>query len=358
MKKVFKIIILVIVLTLLICISVSIYKLNVYTEEKVEKILSLGNAIKSNNYYYEINRYVDNDSGTSECIFNYKKYFLNNSIYEINTFTENEVENFEIIYDYPNKTEYVIGEKTINCNKNVDFSNSLFKEYFDYKMDLSKKDKLLSNAFQYDGKEMVDGNKCIKIEIFKTENGVYYRNDYYISEKEGLILKKDFYSGQSYDELSLNQTETYTHKYEIVKESDIKEFNIENYPDYDYYEVDISNINETETLFNNIDVNYDPETISNKSIKVIINDLNEPQSDSFEIDNVKVEKNYENSEKENKSTDEEKLNGKFKNEMVIDWYEQYGELENGRYTLTFDLVMNITDNTSLRKEYSVEFEIK
>lgn len=358
MKKIFLSIVILVVVGLMVCISMSIYRLNVYTIEKVDKLLEKGKQIKSNNYYYEINRYDIAENDGRKCIYNYKKYFIDNNYYEINTDLENENDSFEVIYDYANKSEYVIGKNAINCNKNVDIADKLYSEYYDYKLDISKLDPLCNNAFEYYGKKYVDGEKCLIIGLSKNEYGIHYKNFYYINEKTGLIQEKDLYSGSSYENLKMYRVEKYVHKYDIVKETDIKTFNIDNYSNYDYYEVDISNIDDVESLFNNVDVTYDPDTISAKDIKLIVSDLNEPQVESFEISDIVITKNDGKKSELPENEEYEKLKETFKNEIKISWLKQYGELEKGRYVISFNLVMNRTESTSLSKNYSIEFEIK
>ena len=73
MKKIFLCIIILVMIGLMICISMSIYRLNVYTIEKVDKLLEIGKQIKSNNYYYEINRIdvAEDGENTKESIVSF-----------------------------------------------------------------------------------------------------------------------------------------------------------------------------------------------------------------------------------------------------------------------------------------------
>lgn len=358
MKKIFLCIIILVMIGLMICISMSIYRLNVYTIEKVDKLLEIGKQIKSNNYYYEINRFDVAEDGERKCISNYKKYNIDNNYYEINTDLENENDSFEVIYDYANKSEYVISKSAINCNKNVNIAEKYYNEYYDYKLDISKLDPMYKNAFEYYGKDEIDGERCIIIGLAKNEYGIHYKNFYYINENTGLIQEKDLYSGSSYENLELDRVEKYVHKYDIVKETDIKTFSIDNYSNFDYYEVDVSSIDDIETLFNNIDVTYDSETVTSKDIKLIVSDLNEPKAESFEISNIVIAKNDADRKELVENEGFERLKETFNNEIKISWLKQYGELEKGKYLLNFDLVMNRTESTSIEKSYSVEFEIK
>lgn len=89
--------------------------------------------------------------------------------------------------------------------------------------------------YKYCGKEKINGNNCIKVSFKEVYDNKIYLDYYYIDLKTNLILKEEAYNGTSIMNLKKTSTYTYEYYFDVVKDEDILSFDINNYPDYQYY---------------------------------------------------------------------------------------------------------------------------
>ena len=89
-------------------------------------------------------------------------------------------------------------------------------------------------TYQYHGKRTVDGKRCIKVSLTKEYSNQVTRIYYYIDLDDNNIIKYEEYTGSDLDHLKKSFTETYRYDYNIVTYKNILNFDMSNYPGYDY----------------------------------------------------------------------------------------------------------------------------
>ncbi len=90
--------------------------------------------------------------------------------------------------------------------------------------------------YKYCGKENMEGKKCIKISFTDKKENEINIDYYYIDIESNLIIKFQSYSGENIKELELIRTITWEYQFDVVKDSDIKKFDINDYPGYEIHE--------------------------------------------------------------------------------------------------------------------------
>ena len=231
MKK--KIIICLVILAVLIIIGFLVYRNSNYCVDKIKEILNSGKT--STNMHVSIEQTNLNDG---------KKYYLDlyrkdNLFYIIGKNDESEVEQ-EILYNEKDEKTLTI----LHEQKEIINSNQIENNISTYIFDSGKSNflMLLDNTkgikYKYHGKENVNGKECLKVSLIDEKNEEKKSQNYYYIDLENNnnVIKYEYYEGESINELNKKHEELYTYSYDTVTDDDILQFDINNYPDYKYYE--------------------------------------------------------------------------------------------------------------------------
>ncbi len=180
------------------------YYTDIYIKDNIRK-----------SYFKRETSSLDIDNIDAICIYENQKTTDINNIHKIIT-----ISNTENSYDLyiPNK---------------YSFFNSVERHGLDENLGI----------YKYCGKKDIEGKKCIKISFTdKNENDIYI-DYYYIDIESNLIIKFESYSGKNIKELKLIKTITWEYQFNVVKDSDVKKFDINDYQGYEIYEFQNENLN-------------------------------------------------------------------------------------------------------------------
>lgn len=89
-------------------------------------------------------------------------------------------------------------------------------------------------VFEYLGIETFNNLDCLKVSL--TDNYIDYQDVdiYYIDLNTNLIIKNEYYTSKDNDTLVKMHTEVNTFEFNTVTDADVKQFNLDNYPEYSY----------------------------------------------------------------------------------------------------------------------------
>lgn len=191
---------------------------------KVTELFNRKNDVPDNVYIKE--EYTNNAGTTIEEI--YKK----GKITYVKDYTE--VAKDDIIFDYE-KMEYICVHEDGFNNKNIDMRTideneegytNIVDDYF-YGMSEELRDS--EKEYKYYGKENIDGIDCIRFSLYDKDSG--YLTNYYIDTEKRALYKEE--TGIYYnDKYTFSSSTKYTFSENTVKDEDILQFDINNYPDY------------------------------------------------------------------------------------------------------------------------------
>lgn len=217
-------------LILILLFSYKFYEKNMYSLEKIEKILNSvklpekfkakESVLNSSNEIIDITDYYKNDKG----IYIYQKNPLNETI--------------EQIYNFENKNSI-----TINHSEKVITDNPIDESHINFEMlgantFFTLADSVKNNLYKYtyNGKSSINGKKCIKVSFVNDNIDKINKYIFYIDISNKYILKSETYIGNNLNTLQKEYTNSY--EYSIYEENNndiIVNFNIENYSDYQYW---------------------------------------------------------------------------------------------------------------------------
>ncbi len=228
-----KIVYLISIITILIFVLVCYQKLFFYTLDEVSAML---NSVKlSKNVYIRQNDYTDD---YTSCTDIYIKDDIKNTYYRRKSFSSN--------IDNSNFLSICEAQKLIdidNMNKTV----TIFNVEKNYDMYIPNKYSFFNSVeqhglyehlgiYKYCGKENIDGKKCIKISFTDNNENSINIDYYYIDIESNLIIKFQSYVGENIKELKLTKTIIWEYRFDVVTDSDIVRFDVNNYQDYEFYE--------------------------------------------------------------------------------------------------------------------------
>lgn len=121
-------------------------------------------------------------------------------------------------------------------------TKNIFKTKQDRKIEASGIDEFssfvaLNPTYKYHGKEKINNDKCIKISFLVENFDNVEQNYYYISVADNHIVKIENYRGTTKNDMSLMSSTVYEYTYGTVLDSDILDFDQNNYMGYEYNEI-------------------------------------------------------------------------------------------------------------------------
>lgn len=217
-----------IIFLLIIIISFFIVKNDFeYSSLEMSALIDKSNEIPNNIYIKE--ETIGENLGM-EIHEIYEIYVKDDIIY---TKTVNSSYQTECIYNFKDKTEIYIHsseeEKSIfvsSIHGNVK-RNPLTEILIGFSRNL----KCTQDKYKYLGKENFENKECIKFSLTDDDS----QKVYYVDSKDNTVV-----CIKNYRELYGNITTTYTYSYGTVADDDILNFDISNYPDYEYTDLDIN----------------------------------------------------------------------------------------------------------------------
>lgn len=241
--KKFLIVILIVIIAIIIAIMY-IYQKSIYTLDDICQMLN--SAEFSNNFaqLLDSKKIPENLKITIYSYSNYDHSNFSNTTYILNNTIYRNAESNEYIINYQDATVIEID----HMNKNI-FERSLTPQYLNqyiYWWNSHEKSSFLSevewdgindtiDSYKYCGKETIKGKECIKVSMTnKTSDGITI-NYYYIDLETNLIIKYETFSGINKIFLRNYGTTIIDYDFNSVTENDILQFDINNYPDYEYY---------------------------------------------------------------------------------------------------------------------------
>lgn len=216
---------LVVLFLLIIAISVFIVKSYFeYSLLEMSALIDKSNEIPNNIYIRE--ETIDEDLGTDEKEI-YEIYVKDDIIYTkyIQSTTQQE-----IIYNYKDKSQITIycSEETKNIYKSSINGNGKRNPLTEILIGFSRDLKSTQDKYKYHGKEKFEGKECIKFSLTNDD----LQKVYYIDIKDNTVVCVKYYR-----KIFGNRTTTYTYSYGTVTDDDILNFDISNYPNYEYNEL-------------------------------------------------------------------------------------------------------------------------
>lgn len=236
MKKI-KIILILFIFTIIVLILGSIILPKyIYTLDKVSYMLNSA-TIPKNVYIHEY-FYI------SDCTTYMDIYVKDNTEYYYQKTISNNPNiddyNIDMIGIYEGTKDITISntDKKISVH-NIENNSSILKNPYKNSFFISVEQHGLYEhlgIYKYCGKGKVNGKKCIKVSMTDNYEDKINIDYYYIDLETNLILKEESYSGYDIKQLELNRINIYEYYFNSVTDSDIPEFDIKNYPDYEYIE--------------------------------------------------------------------------------------------------------------------------
>lgn len=230
-KRVIFIFIVIIIISILLCLYYlkSIY----YTLDDVSAMLN--SAKLPQNVYIKECEYTDEYTYSTDI-------YIKDNIMNMYNIRESSSENIVdinslIIYENQKVLDIDNINKIItvsNVEKNYDIYNPDKYSFFNSVQQHGLYEHL--GIYKYCGKENIDGKKCIKVSFTDNDENSIHVDYYYIDIESNLIIQVKSYSGSNIKELQLIKTKTWEYKFDVVTDSDIIKFDINNYPDYEYNE--------------------------------------------------------------------------------------------------------------------------
>lgn len=216
MKKYLKIIVpIILIVILLICF----YLKYQHSLVKMAGLIDKKNDIPDNVYLKK--EFINNVGIITEEIYKKDKIIYNKHY--------TDAENEDIIWDFEKKQIILINHTP---TKNISFYNiegeGLTNPINEYFYGISEELRNSEKKYKYYGKENIDGKECIKFSLTDDEGYIMY---YYIDIQKKVLYKIEY--GLNYDnQYTFFYSEKYTYSENTVKNEDILEFDISNYPDY------------------------------------------------------------------------------------------------------------------------------
>lgn len=228
-KKKKLILIIIIALLIIIALAFYIYKNSIYSLEKVESLL---NAEKEATNLHIKSEYLY-EEGEEERIAYVDEYIKDNIIYAVTKNYLSQVlaetlanmENSELITIL--HSEKVITSNIISENENA--SELHGNETFFILVGKNAK-------YKCHGKEDINEKKCLKVSLTMEYSDKIEKNYFYINLEDNYIVKHEIYEESNENELEKIYDVMYSYSYNTVTDNDILNFDISNYPDYEYFE--------------------------------------------------------------------------------------------------------------------------
>lgn len=219
-KKIIIIVIIVFVIAVAL-LTFYIYSKNTYSFQDVQSLLN--STKKTSNIHVKTEETVKNITTYTDV------YIKDNAGY---TIVHDEDGNIlsEAFYDLQNSnlTTIVHSEKSIISisDENHEISiPSINNNFFTVSQ---------SAKFKYMGKEYINEKQCIKVCLTSESFDQASKNYYYIDLEDNRIIKCEQYNGNNLNELEKEYEIIYRYSYDDVLDSDIKSFDVNDYPNYDY----------------------------------------------------------------------------------------------------------------------------
>lgn len=236
MNKNMKLILVVLTILILAVIIIAGVKFITKPEYTAEEALNLIDPKISDNMYLKIETHTtikDDENiipdSTEEFYIKDKKGYKKFS-------TPDEIMQ-EFFFDFENNEQ----RNVFHYKKEINFfeMNSLNNpsEIISSSLDFHKNNlEDAKDTYEYCGKEIIDGKKCIKVSVQYEEDKFLEINEksksyFYIDIENKSIIKEDIYIING-NELELLGTITVTYLYDTVQDDDILKFDSNNYPGY------------------------------------------------------------------------------------------------------------------------------
>lgn len=213
MKRNVKVVILILLFIMVIIILRNIVNKPDYSKEE---IISMLNIKVTENMYFKFERIYE-DKKTSNIIEMYAK---DDKLYK----HEKSIDiDQEFLFDFENKTEKIVDNKTktFHIYPTDDSMNPLIIKLNSTK-ELLEKSK---EKYKYYGKELVEEKECIKFSLSNKN----IETIYYLDVDNSCIIKIEYY-----DNMKKKSEDLFTYTYDIVTDENISDFDINNYPDYEF----------------------------------------------------------------------------------------------------------------------------
>lgn len=232
MKKV-SMIFLIFTVTILIFSFIYYQKITYYTLDEVSAML---NSVKlPKNVYIKEYEYTDDYTYYTDI---YIKENISNTYHKRESSSTN-IDNINSLSIYENQKlvdiNYINKVVTIsNVDKNYDMYIPNKYSFFNSVEQHGLYEQL--GIYKYCGKENINGKKCIKISFIDNNENNIHIDYYYIDIESNFIIQVQSYSGENIKKLNLIKTITWEYQFDVVKDSNIVQFDINDYQDYEYYE--------------------------------------------------------------------------------------------------------------------------
>lgn len=231
-KKLLVIFFLIIIIILILIVVKSYLDYSLY---EISDLIDRSNEIPNNIY---IKEEIHDELWAPEEKTTYEIYVKNDTIYTkeiyLNQLKEDFI-NYESIWNYKDKKQIHIN----NISKEIDVfliqGNGKENPLTDILIGFSRNLKNTQDNYKYYGKEKINGKKYIKFSLTDEENKL--QKIYYIDIDDKTVAKIEFYK-KTDDKFHLWSTSTYTYNYGTVTDNDILDFDINNYPDYKYNQLE------------------------------------------------------------------------------------------------------------------------
>ena len=215
----------VIFITVIVLILFKLCIYGIYSVDRIEKLL---NSIElPKNVYIKTSYYNNEDK-----IIGVSNLYENGNIIYI--FQENDCGDVvEQIYNLDSSIHITIdhSQKSIT-NTVINEKVELKPEGIDNFAILKKTNK----QYRYNGKEYIDGKKCIKISFTNQDTNSIGITYFYISIEDKYIIKTEYYEGSSLNSLNKISSQKFEYLFNTVTDKDILSFDIEKYKDYQYFD--------------------------------------------------------------------------------------------------------------------------
>ncbi len=187
------------------------------------------------------NVYIREYECTNEYTYRIDKYIKDSiiNIYNIRESFSTNIDNINSLIICKNQKlidiNYINKIVTIsNCEENYDMYIPNKYSFFNSVEQHGLYEHL--GIYKYCGKENINGKKCIKISFTDNNENSIHIDYYYIDIESNLIIQVQSYSGDNIKELKLIKTINWEYQFDVVTDSDIVQFDINDYQDYEYYE--------------------------------------------------------------------------------------------------------------------------
>lgn len=232
MKKV-RVIFLIFTVTILIFSFICYQKITYYTLDEVSAMLNSVNLPK--NVYIKEYEYTDDYTYYTDI---YIKENISNTYHKRESSSTN-IDNINSLNIYENQKlvdiNYINKVLTIsNVDENYDMYIPNKYSFFNSVEQHGLYEQL--GIYKYCGKENINGKKCIKISFTDNNENNIHVDYYYIDIESNFIIQVQSYSGENIKKLKLIKTITWEYQFDVVKDSDIVQFDINDYQDYEFYE--------------------------------------------------------------------------------------------------------------------------